>query len=481
MADTPPAPSDEGLDDLVEEITTDPTSLGQREAWESYIFTPNVSNGHPTPSGRWRRGANSTEVATVRLFGWVHSESMLGPYGSMERARPRWFTPANMARTQKQILVLSLPSSIPPRSAAARFMNVQSRCLYYILREKAEQPDLDWVMEDESREVGPKNRTNSWITSTGGETFINATSKLWQDVDSKGKTGGSLPRNLYGRRTTSSSSAPRLDDYTMATWPNPKNYDYARDPAAQAYRLAPLDAFDENDNPISRANFETALRPGTAVVVDVIMTLWRIKDATNENSPGAPETFTDTFQLVMQQIKVVKPMPDPFAGAVYMEDLGPDILPPPIPSHKRRATTPTLELSPPKKKPLPSSPSRIRACAPKPEPESLPSYGDSVAGSSMHTAGSSSNHGAGPSSTHAAPTEFSSMVTPPAPPPTSTQPDLSMEDDFFLVYDSDERPEDAMETSSSKAKPKHKGKGKGRAKWFVRGLSLPTIGPRLTK
>lgn len=49
--------------------------------------TSNVSNGQPTPSGRWRRGTDSTEIATVRLFGWVDSESMLGPYGSMERAR----------------------------------------------------------------------------------------------------------------------------------------------------------------------------------------------------------------------------------------------------------------------------------------------------------------------------------------------------------------------------------------------------------
>lgn len=59
----------------------------------------------------------------------------------------------------------------------------------------------------------------------------------------------------------------------MATWPNPKDYDYCRDPAARNYRLAPLAAFDENDNPVSRADLETALRPGTAVVVDATMAL----------------------------------------------------------------------------------------------------------------------------------------------------------------------------------------------------------------
>ncbi|KIO20960.1 hypothetical protein M407DRAFT_29402 [Tulasnella calospora MUT 4182] len=34
----------------------------------------------------------------------------------------------------------------------------------------------------------------------------------------------------------------------------------------------------------------------------------------------------------MQQIKVFKPAPDPYLGAVYMEDLGPASQPPPTPS-----------------------------------------------------------------------------------------------------------------------------------------------------
>ncbi|KIO27734.1 hypothetical protein M407DRAFT_23046 [Tulasnella calospora MUT 4182] len=456
MSDTPP--SDEGLDDLIRELIDDPTSLGQREAWESYIFTPNITNGRPTPSGRWRRGNNSTEVATVRLFGWVHSESMLGTYGSMEHTRARWFTPANMARTQKQILVLCLPSDIPPRSAAARYMNIQARNAYYVLRTKAGLPDLDWVMEDESREVAPQNRTHWWITSAGSSTYINLTSKLWQDVDGKGKMGGSLPRNLYGQQA---SSAPDFDHYTMATWPNPKNYDYANDPAALNYQLAPLDAFDENDNRISRANFQTALRPGTAVVVDVTMALWRIKDTPKDDPSNAPETVTDTFQLIMQQIKVVKPMPNPFEGAVFMDDLGPDLVPPPIPSRKRRAATPTLELSPPTKRPLPSTPSKIRSCAPKIKSGSPPDYASVAGPSSSRVAGPSS---AGSSSAHAAHAELPSMMMSPALHPTSARPDRSPEDDYLLIYDLEEQPDETMDASSSKTKHKNKGKGKGKAK-----------------
>ncbi|KIO21678.1 hypothetical protein M407DRAFT_28740 [Tulasnella calospora MUT 4182] len=280
-------PSDEGLEDLIQDLSDEPLSLGKRDAWQPFFFSLNPSNSETSRSGRWRRGADSNEVATTRLFGWVHHESMLGPYGSMEHANLRWirasspiFDPLNMAKTQKQVLVLYLPPEINPRSPAATFMKSQGRCLYYIMREKAGQPPLDQVMEDESRERPPANRTNAWITSTQGGTFISLTSKLWQDGDintNKSKTSGPLPRNLYSLEPQSeaptSSPLPLINDYTMATWPNPRNLKYSYLPDATKYRLAPLDAFDENDTPIARVDFPTVLRPGTAVVVDVTMAL----------------------------------------------------------------------------------------------------------------------------------------------------------------------------------------------------------------
>ncbi|KAG8917451.1 hypothetical protein FRC01_002443 [Tulasnella sp. 417] len=202
MSDTPPP--DEGLNKFIQDLIDDPLSLGDREARESLIFTPNIVSGQPSPSGCWR-WSNSTEVATVHLFGWVHSESMLGPYGSMEHAR---LTLANMARQQKQILVHEHPSP---------------KCLLHPTKEGGPaRPGL------ETCEHAPQNQTHGWITSAGGNTYINLSSKLWQDVDSKGKTGGSLLHNFYGRHHT--SSAPSFDNYTMVTWPNPNNYDYARDP-----------------------------------------------------------------------------------------------------------------------------------------------------------------------------------------------------------------------------------------------------------
>ncbi|KIO22555.1 hypothetical protein M407DRAFT_27953 [Tulasnella calospora MUT 4182] len=71
---------------------------------------------------------------------------------------------------------------------------------------------------------------------------------------------------------------------------------------------------------------------------------------------------------------------------------------------------------------------------------------------------------AGPSSVHATHTELSSMATAPPPPPASARPELSPENNYPLLYDSDEPPDDVMDVSSSKPKPKGKGKGKGKAK-----------------
>lgn len=83
-------PSDEGLEDLIQDLSDEPLSLGKRDAWQPFFFSLNPSNSETSRSGRWRRGADSNEVATTRLFGWVHHESMLGPYGSMEHANLRW-------------------------------------------------------------------------------------------------------------------------------------------------------------------------------------------------------------------------------------------------------------------------------------------------------------------------------------------------------------------------------------------------------
>ncbi|KAG8932440.1 hypothetical protein FRC01_013913 [Tulasnella sp. 417] len=449
-------PSDEGLDDLIRELFDEPLSLGEKDAWQSFFFTLNPSNNEHSQSGRWRRGANSKQVATVRLFGWVHHESMIGPYGSMERGHVQWFRPLNMAKKQKQILVLHLPPGISSQSLAAKFMKIQGRNLYYILRERTGQPDLDQVMEDESRERPPKNRTNAWITSTQGGTFISLTSKLWQDNDANSnKMGGSLPRNLYSMPSQSAVSTPPpaqpTNDYTMATWPNPRNLEYSQQPEATKYRLASLDAFDEDDTPIPRVKFPTVLRPGTAVVVDVTMALWRICDPPKEGNPKPPPTWTDTFQLIMQQIKVVKSAPDPYPGAVYMEDLGPEIQPSPTSGLKRRAATPPLELSPPTKKPLPSTPSKKKSTTVTAWSPSPPNF---------------SNAGAGPS-TYTRSVRRPPTITQPATPPPSTQADPSQEKEYVLAYDSDEDMDQIMEDSSSskpKSKAKGKGKGKGRAK-----------------
>ncbi|KAG8960994.1 hypothetical protein FRC00_013624 [Tulasnella sp. 408] len=454
MAEVAPCgPSDEGLDDLIQDLFHEPLCLSNRDAWQSFFFSLNPSNSETSRSGRWRRGAGSNEVATVRLFGWVHQESMLGPYGSLEHGNLRWFEPLNMAKTQKQIIVLYLPPEIDPRSPAARFMNSQGRSLYYIMREKAGQPPLDQVMEDESRERPPTNRTNAWITSTQGGTFVSLVSKLWQDNDintTKSKTGGSLPRNLYSMESQpeATTSSPLINNYTMATWPNPKNLEYSHTKEAAKYRLAPLDTFDANDNPIARIDFPTALRPGTAVVVDVTMALWRYQD--KKTDKNAPPTWTDTYQLIMQQIKVVKPAPDPYPDAVYMEDLGPEIHPPPAPgpSLKRRAATPPLELTPPTRKPLPPTPSKIKSNAARAHSPPWP-LSSTMAGPSTHARGIGS----------------SSMVTQPATPPHSTQPDASHKEDPLLLYDSDNGVDQMMEDStSSKPKPKAKGKGKAHAK-----------------
>ncbi|KIO21679.1 hypothetical protein M407DRAFT_28741 [Tulasnella calospora MUT 4182] len=151
----------------------------------------------------------------------------------------------------------------------------------------------------------------------------------------------------------------------------------------------------------------------------------------------------------MQQIKIVKPAPDPYPGAVYMEDLGPEIHPPPTSSLKRRAETPPLELSPPTKKPLPPTPSKIRTSAAGARSPSWPPFPTAAAGPSTHARHSGSF----------------SMVTQPAIPPPETQPNPSREEEHLLIYDSDDDVDQTMEDSTSpKPKPKTKGKGKGRAK-----------------
>ncbi|KAG9018653.1 hypothetical protein FRB90_011006 [Tulasnella sp. 427] len=196
----------------------------------------------------------------------------------MEHSAEQWFDPQNMAKVQKNGLVLTCPNSITADSDARQGFDSEGRNLYYIMRQQTGQPDLDSVMEDKTLEVNPINRTNYWITNlhTKG-TFITFVSKRWQEIDTRSGAPGTLPRNPYSPQNHTSATStlpdPRLNNYTMATWPNPQNLKYSSLPDAGCYRLAPLNAFDENDVPFGRINFPTKLHPGTFVVVDTMTAL----------------------------------------------------------------------------------------------------------------------------------------------------------------------------------------------------------------